>query len=866
MNEPPLPEDPHLQQQQRYWEQLRQELERYKTALGATNTELAQCMGISRQPLVMFMQDAKKGLPIQRWNLVRLWDLLTDPTYSQKKLTPLAQLHRAQLRQQGPDALLKAAGFLPQTQKPALDIHPNRFQQVHRIVSRLSNLPVSDFAEFITLTDFLEMFVTNSFPGKHKTFSEPLPSEAGDAMPTSFSTQVDRIDQWIEKNHLPHAPADVIKKKLQGALSRLAISGKSELNNAEFFELYMSIAENERLNSHVDECFRMRITQCQFTTLNFPLKPLLSHQETEYIWRDIEQACLNAEQYLRPEILDRSDPEDAVSEPVIEALITCNFRAEGKSKFVRWRYSTSTTHFETMLAAIGRGMGYDAELELIDFSTRSLGHKDYSLIRSSTAFRPIHHQDDLQNGRIYQSVWVDRSTVLGILQSAVLSVRLWLAEKFPDEPSCRSYYQVCHTVAEIDENLVQGKKVLNGYRIQQADYGKGLTANEYLETAVIEKINALKQGALRQYPKLRDCYEADLDHKYWIAKLACAHSAMIEGNMMIASRLLLEMQAFLSTATHEHLLLRIAYHMEYNLQQLYRGDADIFSGSRPWRIELSQVIHTLSRYINESKQVRGRFDSDIYIHASEVWGRLARLNFCCCDLDEIEPLTASVQQFLMAAYCSSKTGNRHRAAHWISNASRACVRLGEGERAHALSELAERIIQRAIEPTYSLEYQDAIRAEVNIAQGERLLLIEKNFAGALDHFLRSLKGAIYIGFTRLIADNLYNIARAAQNLGNYRIRKSFESAFGKDDEKVYQQNWLINEADQGWQENKIAAEAIQLINKLNKDDDWSSVAPQFKRQAQRIWHGWANFNSPPCPVSHPIELAMESERFLCRVK
>lgn len=859
-------EDVYFQQQQFYWEQLRQELDRYKTDLGATNTELAQCMGISRQPLVMFMQDAKKGLPIQRWNLMQLWDLLTDPTYSQKKLSHAAQSHRAKLRQQGPDALLKAAGFLPQTQKPTLDVHPSRFQQIHRIVSRLSNLPVSDFAEFITLTDFLEMFVTNSFPGKHKVFFELTQCDTNDTVLTSMDKQINRIDRWVEKNRLPNAPEGVIKQKLQGALSRLAISGKSELNNAEFFELYMSIAENERLNSHIDKCLKMRITQCQFTTLNFPLKPFLSHRETDYIWHDIEKACLDAEQHLRPEILDRSNPEDAVSEPVIEALITCNFRVEDKGKSVRWRYSTSTTHFETMLAALGRGMGYDAELELVDFSTRTLGHKDYSLIRSSTAFRPINHQDDPHNCRIYQSVWIDRSTVLGILQSAVVAVRSWLAENFPDESSCRSYYDVCRAVAEIDDNLVQGKKVLNGYRIQQVDYGKGLSANEYLETAVIEKINHLKQGVLKQYSKLRDCYEADLDHKYWIAKLACAHSAMIEGNMIIASRLLVEMQDFLNTSSHEHPLLQVAYSMEYNLQQFYQGDGYIFSDSRQWRIELPKAIQALSCHINDSKQICGRFDSDIYIHASEVWGRLARLNFCCSNQDEIEYLNASVQQFLMAAYCSSKTGNRHRAAHWISNASRSCVRLGEGDRATAFAELAERIIKRAIEPTYSLEYQDAIRAEVNIARGERLLLIEKNFAGSLDCFLRSLKGAIYIGFTRLIADNLYNIARAAQNLGNYRIRKSFESAFGKDDWKTYQSEWLLNEADQGWQENKIAAEAIQFLNKLNKDEDWSAVAPHFRQQAQKVWHGWANFNSHQSKLHHPIEMAMESEQFLSRVK
>ncbi|MCU0548894.1 MAG: hypothetical protein MUC48_06055 [Leptolyngbya sp. Prado105] len=863
MSEKPFSEEEPLyqSQQQRYWAQLHRELERYKTTLGTTNTELAQCLGISRQPLVTFMQKPELGLPIQRWNLIRLWDLLTDPAHFHKKLSNSAQEQRMQLRQQGSDALLKAAGFLPDSQKPSLEIHPNRYQQIQRIVSRLSNLPIQDFAEFIMLTDFLEMFVTNSLPRKHQISAESPALEATGIAPTSTEA---RIDRWIKFNHsLPNAPEGIVKHKLEGALSRLAISGKSELNNTEFFELYMSIADNERLNSHIDHWLKMRITQCEFTTVTFAIKSFLSPQETDYIWRDIEQASLDAERQLRPEIAEFGDPQDAVAEPVIEALITCHFGAEDKGKIVQWRYSASTTHFETMLAALGHGMGYDADLELVDFSTRTLGHKDYSLIRASTAFRPIDHRDR-ENYPTYQSVWVDRSTILGILQSAVVAVRGWLAENFPDKLSCQSYYEVCLAVAEIDNNLVQGKKVLNGYRIQQGDYADGLSAKEYLETAVIEKINQLKQGTLKQYPKLRDCYEADLDRKYWIAKLAYAHSAMIEGNIIIALRLLQEMQDFLKASSRKNLILQVAYEMELNLQQFYQGDPAIFSDSPKWRVTLPNALQELSNYIQNSKQDCGRFDSDVYVYACEVWGRLARLNFCCTHTEE--DLNASVHQFLMAAYCAAKTGHRHRTSHWINNASRACVRLGEGDRAKAFAELAERVIRRALEPTYSPEYQDAIQAEVNIARGERMLLIERNTAGALDYFLRSLKGSIYIGFTRLIADNFYNIARAAENLGNYRIRKSFESAFGKEDAKASQSDWFIHESDQSWKENKIAAEAIQFINQLNKDDDWNSVAAQFKQQSQKIWRGWASSSAVQQNTQHPIEREIQDNQYLKRIR
>jgi hypothetical protein len=848
------------QEQQGYWEQLRQTLGHYKTALGATNTELAQCLGISRQPLVVFMQNSRSGLPIQRANLVRLWDHLTDPTRFRKKYSETERSQRHSLRQQGPDPLLKAAGFLPRTQAQTLEMDASRYQQIQRIVSRLSNLPVKDFADFITLTEFLETFVTNSFPGKYRVALDPAPPTD----PTvRLETGSDRVDYWVEKNYLPHAPSPAVKTKLQGALSRLAISGKAELNNAEFFELYMAITENERLSSHIDKFLQMRVTQCQFTTLTLSLHTYLS-SENAFIATELDRASLQAEQYLRPKLREEDDLQDAVTDSVIEASITCNFRA--KDQNVLWRYSSSTTHFENMLAAIGRGMGYESALEMVDFSIRTLGHKDYSLIRASTAFRPIDHHPDRGGYKTYQSVWVDRSAILSILQSTVIAVRSWLAENFPDEESCRHYYDVCRTVAEIDEILVTSKKLLNGYRIQPTELHNSGNTRDYLEKHVIEKITSLKASVFQRYPQLAACYEAVLDHKYCIAKLACAHSAVIEGNMAVASRLLAEVAKFLTPAQAGNHPLQVAYDMETKLQQFFQGDAAIFVEKATWRSELQTALQQLGHHIQDTRQNYGRFDSDIYITASEVLGRLGRLNFVCCDPTEADELENAIQQFLMAAYCSAKIGHPQRAAHWISNASRTCCRLGEGDRAMAFANLADRIIDRAIQPPFSVEYQEAILAEVNIARGERLLLVEKNAAGALDYFLRSLKGAIYIGFVRLIADNLYNIARSAQDLGNYRIKKSFADAFLRTDDHTPSQSWILNEANQGWQENKIAADIIQFLNDLDKDKEWSAVAAQFNAQAQNIWNSWANAADAPETVQHPIARAMEAREFLARLR
>jgi hypothetical protein len=851
-------EDKYEQSQKRYWEQLRQEFDRFKSELGATHSELAQCLGISRQPLVSFMQNSSLGLPIQRSNLERLWDLLTTPEYfNKKRLSNEARANREALRQKGPGTLLKAAGFLPGSSEQILDISPRLYQQIQRIVSRLSNLPLLDSTEFIRLIESIESLILSSFPSDHKIGFEK------EQLPYVCMPSEEFIERWIQENYLLRQPGE-IEEKFKRALSRLAASGKYELENSEMFELYMSILENERLYSDTNEFLKMRITQCQFKTLSFLFK---EYTIDENIEQELNQASLNAERKLRAALCDKRYIDkhlaNAVLDVVIEVSIICNFTQPNAD--LCWRYSSSTTHLENMFAAMSYGMGCESALELADLSIRSLGRRNYSLVKTSVVFKSINAQQVNQTSTTYQGIWVDRSAILGILQSFVMAIRGWLTEKFIEPQSCENYYRICKAVAALDENLVKGRKVLNGYRIQHTGYFGTLAADFYLEKEVINKIEELQDEFLRIDPEFLKLYGAALEHKYCIAKLSCVHSSLIEGDILKATKLLKETEAYLQNTVHENILINALFSCEKMLHSFFTGNKNLLSDCKQWRSDLDFHLTALSEYIYKVRKDCGRFDYDTYMIASEIFGRIGRLNFCLCNLEDIIYLEEAIQSFLKAAYCSSKIGHRQRAAHWISNASRVCSRLGDAGRAKGFSDLAKDIIDRVIEPAYSLEYQQALMAEINMSYGEQLLLIEKDFDGAIQYFLKSLKGSIYIGFVRLIADGLYNISRASKNLGNYRVRKSFEDAFGEEDLKNNQQIWELKEDKQGWLENRIAAEVIKFINQVDKDAVWSSVSEEFQQQAKKIWHDWANFEASGMETKHPMEDQIDNYSYLSKV-
>jgi hypothetical protein len=746
-----------------------------------------------------------------------------------------------------------------------LDFSPEHYQQIQRIVSRLSKFPVAKPTDFIRLVESIENLISRSFPSGRKTESDKA------ERPYQCISSEEFVKTWMKDNNLLDEPESNMEKKFKSAISKLKISGRYNPEDSEMFELYMSILENERMYSNIDEFLKVRITQCQFKILTFLFK---EYEIDENIEKELNQSSLEVERQLRFALCNtrymKQDLdeylENVVSDVVIEASIICNFRKTNEN--VCWRYSSSTTHFENMLAAMTYGMGCESELELADLSIRSLGRRDYSLVKTSAVFKNINAQQVNQSSEAYQGLWVDRSAILGVLQSSIMAIRGWLISKFTEPGGCESYYKACKAVATLDENLAKGRKVLNGYRIQHTGYFGSLAADYFLEKEVIDKIQELQDDLLIKYPILRSLYGDRLEYKYYIAKLSCVHSSLIEGDMLRATNLLEDIEINLRKNNYKNTSIKILLFSEKMLYLFFKGDKKFFSNDDKWRSDLDFSVKELSEYIyTEDRKDCGRFDYDTYMIASEIFGRMGRLNFCLCGLEEIIYLEEAVQSFLKAAYCSSKIGHRQRAAHWISNASRVCSRLGDGDRAKGFSDLARNIIEQVSEPAYSLEYREALMAEVNLSYGEQLLLIEKDYDKAIKYFLMSLKGSIYIGFVRLVADNLYDIARASKNLGNYRVRKSYEDVFSEKNFKNNSpQTWNLEEDKQGWQENKIVAEVIRFVNQVDKDANWSSVSDQFKKQARKIWHGWANFEGSDSSVKHPNEDAIDSYSYLSKVR
>jgi len=853
------------EEQRQFWQHLHQVLEQFKAELEATNVELAKGLGISRQPLVLFMQaPCDRGLSIHRVHLIKLWDFLTSPSLLEhKKISEGAKRKRVQLRQEGADRLLEAAGFLPS----ARSNRSNREQQSQRIRAMLASLPDIGFANFNSLINDLEVEIrARAFP-----YTQQLSSEQTSPSRTLLSIPT-RIQTLFSEPFKSEISSPAILDEIQRFLATASASGRFDLNDVELFELGSSILSDKNLNQFINPYIRAKVYQCQFTVLTFSLHHYLD--DTEIVLKnELKQAELAVESQLyydnyRTKFGEKYDfaKSKSVDSPfIMEAKVICQFPEIDEE--ICWLYRSSATHIENTLTALAIGMGHCQHLELIESSTRSLSQQGYGLVKASVAFREVDADAEIGECRIYESTWVDRSTIKAILQSSLNATSKWLSDKLERQENYQSYYRVCQAVAEIENSLAQGRKLLNDYAFRQI---KDSSANRYLGKRVVDRVQELQRDELRDNPVLQDCFGAYLERQSCFASLTCARSAHVEGDLTQARKFLDEVERRIreDSNVQECLEIKILHEIEWMVHQFFSGDP-IFLSSKQWQSSLPDRLNMLNQYIAQQNlkygKYSGRFDFNTYLCASEIFGRIARLNLCFCDERDYSTLKESIQYSIRAAYCASKIGYRQRSAHWLVNASRIHIRLGDPDGlAKPLCEVASRIIRASLEPTYSSQYIDSIMAEVNLAYGEWYLLVEKDMPTAINYFLKSLRGAIYIGFARLIVDGIYGIARASQDLSNYRISKSLKQAL--DIGRLQSDLFSLDEKQQGWDENSIAAHVIEFLNELDKTKDWNLVSDQFKQQAKWIWQRWFMETHPEETRSHPIAEKINDYTYLARLE
>ncbi|MGI2907239.1 hypothetical protein [Tolypothrix sp. VBCCA 56010] len=835
-------------------EELRDMLHFFLDKMGATQVELSEGMGISRPVVINFLnKDKKQRLPIDRKSLIELCNSLQSRRISKNKSKTEGKKTREEIESNpdelrkllgeiGADELLESAGFLPENTS-ILRVTRERFFQVAQVVALLEFLDYEDFLP--TTQEFLAIASNKIAIASKKLFGEYSEHQKNDFL------------EYLIENLQKSYPTLGLKlrlevtEKLQRTWKRLKAGGKTNFTQQEAIGLFLSIAIKEQMPKNPAK-LHLRVEKLEFQILSQSIS-----KEAEYssVYDKYVKIANQAEYALKnPGVCLTTQLEvqslDSLS-PVIMAVVTCSFSHDDKkSEFLEWMYTSSNTMVENAIGACSLHMGLTKEVAKITLLTKSLDSNIDSLVETTVI---------LGNQQHYQGIWVDRDSMISILQAIVSAAKSWLADKnWTDELDLEIYNSAFKALCGLRTQLTKARKAFQKFQF----------LGDECNSAEIKRIADTARDELKKIPKekIYFSYRLNFYRCYFLAKRLELRLSNAQGNISNARLLIQEMKQVLEEdekVKEELVPIQALIQSEVYLYELSCGhNPDLFESSKrskwlgleAWDSKIRDAIKPGSCYKDPGL--------DIYQALSEIYGNVARIEFYLCD--ERNTLEKAAEYFLRAAHYASRIGLTQRVSRWLALAGRVWVRLGDDNLPKQASKFADQLAKTDLTVGHSHNFCQAVLSEISLLDGEYLLLIQNDPTNALECFLKALKGSVYLGLNRRICDALFNISRCSKKLGNFSTKEGLSRVFKEEDQLTELNKGKLNPMS-----NHTSEKVLDLLCSLSSREDnptWFQVRGEFSQLAAQTWQGWHRDTSKPgSTTKHPIAKRMESESWLRQV-
>lgn len=834
-------------------EKLREMLLFFLDEMGATQVELSKGMGVSRPVVIDFLNKEKEYLPVSSEGLVKLCENLKKHRPSKRKpkkdseedessLTP--DKLREKLGEIGADELLESAGFLPDKTE-SIRVTPQKFFQIAQIVALLELLEFEDLLsttkEFLTVaSDKLTIASTKLFNGtKHDD---------------------DALKALIKKLWEPHPTLGLklklqIIKKLDTARKNFISGGKTKFSRKEAISLFLSILIKERMKNETS--LHARIKKLEFQTLSRSIDYTDEYSDIYYI---LEEIAFDAEYKLKtPGLSLQKSPESRILDslqPVFMAIATCSFGSDrDNSEPLEWIYTSSNTMVENAISACTLNMGLKQDT-LLTISTNTLDSNVHSLVETTVI---------LGEKQQYQGIWVDRDSMIVMLQAIVCAVKQWFADKSRNsELDSTTYISACRNLSDLRKRLTKVRKAFHNFQF----------LDEGCQISEIKKIAEEAKKHLEEIPAsdIYFTYRLTFYRCYCLAKRLELRLSTFQGNIINAKSLIKELtealdnteQFKLDVDKDELSPIEALIRSEFYLYELSSGhNSELFQDNRSnnwlelnkWKKNIRDVIKTSSCYKDAGL--------DVYESLSEIHGNAARAYFYISDDKTI--LQEAANNFLKAAYYALRIGLIQRVSRWIALAGRVWVRLKNNKLALQALKLSEKLAKTDLTTGHSDNFCQAVLSEINLLQGEYLLLIEDDEVTALKHFIQALKGSAYLGLNRRICDSLFNISRCSEKLGHLSVKEGLSRVFPEEEKLIKSNIKKLNPMS-----NHNSEKVLELLCSLYSREDsptWFQVRNEFSILAAEIWQTWHQDTSESeVKTIHPIAEKIKKETWLCQVE
>lgn len=848
-------------------------------------TELSVGLKISRPVMIKFMHAEGQNIflpPITPTKVYGLWEELTKPEKTdlekvtkQYRRTPddpdslpseeiraRAIQNRQLLKARGPDELLIAAGYLPQQAK-WIGISPERYPQLLQIAILLDN-NLLDFDSFMKVTQlYFEELV--------KTIGLHI---SADSKPSQT------VATTLSKNPTLNPEfRNVLTKKYSKACNRILWEGhRGSLSSTEALGLFSTILSNEVSRSERTD-LKLRVINLDFRSLSFSLaQKILS----KFIDGDIRQASFLAEKELGIISGAVIKAGDMQLPPIIDSVITCSYSSPGseaqEAQVITFNYVNCGTVIGTAIHAVALHLGLRNNLETLHIDTQALGSEVGALVKCTTSL-------GFKDSPTYtQGSWVDRDFMKTAIQSLLEAAEKRLfSQSHADNISEAAHMQVVIELSHLQEKLKQARGDFFNY--QFLNEVKTLTAPQQITTA--EKLSDIAREAQSYLDNviprenrftLWSTLSIGLFRIYVLAKLYELRLMTMHGNLERSKKTAREIRKTFQEPILETTLkpLSLLFKAEELLADLSAGNKpDLFrAGVSYWHQFVETAKHDINHFLEAGSTVQDRClsfscgpDIDVYQSLGTIHSIAGRwLFYLGKSKDE---LTHAYAYFLKASHYYSRIGFAQKTARCLALAGRVQVRLGHRDKVEDLISIARSLVEENLHIGQRSAFQQASLSEIHLLEGERSLLLDNRPDKAIISSLEGLKGALWLGLARRIADNLYNISRCAEQLRDNTIEHELKNVFQvmwEPEENRTRKKKLtrLNPLN-----NAIALDVINLLFDLKKQAatrTWYQVGYRFNTCSSHIWDVWYREISDGDNGHHPIARLITSGEFLKSVE
>lgn len=863
-------------------EELRELLYFYLDKMAATQMELSEGMDVSRPVVINFLTKGKnQRLPVNRKSLIKLCESLQKGKASKKKLKteiesklqenesdvnklPNPEKMRELLGKIGVDELLESAGFLPEKTK-TIRVTPERFFQVAQVVALL------EFLEFEDLVSTTQEFLAIA-SNKIAIASKKLVLENSNSQNDDYLTSLIHSLQNDSKQNETHPTLGLklrlgVIDKLQRTWSKLKAGGKTNFTQQEAIRLFMSIAIKEQMPKNVPN-LHIRVQKTEFQTLS---KSINIEDDYKDLYDRFVQRAYKAEDDLKtPDSeLEQQEQENYrktpgsdlknskqdkffdLLNPVIMAIVTCSFNYNEESQeLIEWIYTSGNTILENAIGACSLHLGLTEDISKINISTKTLDSSIDSLVETTVM---------LGNEQNYQGIWVDRDSMITMLQAIVYAAKQWLADQSTkNQIDIEIYVSACKALADLRTRLTKVRKAFQNFQF----------LDDECKPAEINKIADIAKDELKKLPKQKIyfSYRLNFYRCYFVAKRLELRLSNTQGNISNLKSLIEEIKKVIEEdedVKKELVPIQALIQSEIYLYELSCGhEPNLFECKQrsnwlqleSWKRKIKSAIKQGSCYKDPGL--------DIYKALSEIYGNAARIEFYLSD--DKETLEKAADDFLRAAHYALRIGSTQRVTRWLALAGRVWIRLGDSQLSIQAYKLADKLANADLTTGHSQNFREAVLSEIYLLHGEYLLLIQNEPTNALEYFLKALKGSVYLGLNRRICDALFDISRCSKKLGSFSTKEGITRVFMQEDQLTESNKRKLNPTS-----NRTSEKVLDLLYFLwNREDNpsWFQIQGEFSKLATDIWQGWHTDTSDHKTITkHPIAKRIEDESWLCQI-